>query len=79
MKLVRRDLDLTSVEAARRIAKRKLPSSVYRFIEGGNEDETIWPIARAFRRSAFGHACPTIAFRETSKRRCWAKSCRCPW
>jgi isopentenyl diphosphate isomerase/L-lactate dehydrogenase-like FMN-dependent dehydrogenase len=39
VKLVRRDLDLTSVEAARRIAKRKLPFSVYRFIEGGNEDE----------------------------------------
>jgi pre-mycofactocin synthase len=30
-------ITLTSTEHARRIAKRKLPSSVYRFIEGGTE------------------------------------------
>ena len=54
MKLVRRDLDLTSVEAARRIAKRKLPFSVYRFIEGGNEDEqTIHADREGFQEIGF--------------------------
>jgi isopentenyl diphosphate isomerase/L-lactate dehydrogenase-like FMN-dependent dehydrogenase len=33
-------LGLTSTEHARRIAKRKLPPLVYRFIEGGSEDST---------------------------------------
>ncbi|MDX6522063.1 MAG: hypothetical protein QOF08_2668, partial [Gaiellales bacterium] len=33
-----RPLSLNSTEHARRIAKRKLPSSVYDFIEGGTEE-----------------------------------------
>ncbi len=33
-----RPIRLTSTEHARRIAKRKLPSSVYRFVEGGTEE-----------------------------------------
>jgi pre-mycofactocin synthase len=35
---VRRPVSLTSTEQARRIAKRRLPSSVYDFIEGGTEE-----------------------------------------